>query len=58
MDESTSALDKDAEKIIIDQINKLKGQITVIYITHRESTLAHCDFVYKIEAGMISEVER
>lgn len=47
LDEATSALDNDTEKSITDTILKLKGQITIIAIAHRLSTLAECD--YKIE---------
>lgn len=47
LDEATSALDNDTEKSITDTILKFKGQITIIAIAHRLSTLAECD--YKIE---------
>lgn len=47
LDEATSALDNDTEKSITDTILKLKGQITIIAIAHRHSTLVECD--YKIE---------
>lgn len=47
LDEATSALDNDTEKSITDTILKLKGQITIIAIAHRLSTLVECD--YKIE---------
>lgn len=47
LDEATSALDNDTEKYITDTILKLKGQITIIAIAHRLSTLVECD--YKIE---------
>lgn len=47
LDEATSALDNDTEKSITDTILKLKGQITIVAIAHRLSTLAECD--YKIE---------
>lgn len=47
LDEATSALDNDTEKSITDTILKLKGQITIIAIAHRLSTLAECD--YKVE---------
>lgn len=47
LDEATSALDNDTERSITDTILKLKGQITIIAIAHRLSTLAECD--YKVE---------
>ena len=52
LDEATSALDNETEKSITDTILKLKGQITIIAIAHRVSTLENCDFKVKFEAGM------
>jgi len=53
MDESTSALDTETEKEIIDEIKQLKGKITTVIITHRLSTLKHCDRIYKLNKGRI-----
>ena len=39
LDEFTSSLDFNTEKQILDEIEKLKNKITIILITHRESTL-------------------
>lgn len=51
LDEATSALDNETEKSITDTILKLKGQITIISIAHRVSTLEACDFKLKFEDG-------
>lgn len=51
LDEATSALDNETEKSITDTILKLKGQITIIAIAHRVSTLEQCDFKIKFENG-------
>lgn len=51
LDEATSALDNETEKSITDTILKLKGQITIIAIAHRVSTLKNCDFKIKFEDG-------
>lgn len=51
LDEATSALDKETEKSITDTILKLKGQITIIAIAHRVSTLEACDFKIRFEDG-------
>jgi ATP-binding cassette, subfamily B, bacterial PglK len=53
MDESTSALDNETEKEIINEIKNLKGDVTMIVIAHRISTLENCDTVYKINKGEI-----
>lgn len=51
LDEATSALDNETEKSITDTILKLKGQITIIAIAHRVSTLENCDFKVRFEEG-------
>lgn len=51
LDEATSALDSETEKNITNTILKLKGQITIIAIAHRLSTLEQCDFKVKFENG-------
>lgn len=54
LDEATSALDNDTEKSITDTILKLKGQITIIAIAHRLSTLAECDYKMEFADGKAS----
>ena len=51
LDEATSALDNETEKSITDTILKFKGQITIVAIAHRVSTLAECDFKVRFENG-------
>lgn len=51
LDEATSALDTETEKSITDTILKFKGQITIIAIAHRVSTLEACDYKIKLENG-------
>ncbi|WP_038073206.1 ABC transporter ATP-binding protein [Treponema sp. C6A8] len=52
LDEATSALDTETECAITETIQKLKGQITIIAIAHRLSTLEKCDFKIKFENGV------
>ena len=51
LDEATSALDTETEKSITSTIMKFKGQITIIAIAHRISTLAECDFRVRFDSG-------
>lgn len=51
LDEATSALDNDTEKAIMDSINKLHGNKTLIIIAHRLQTIEKCDAVYRVEDG-------
>lgn len=57
LDEATSALDNETEKSITHTILKLKGQITIIAIAHRVSTLADCDFKIKFDDGKVEVLE-
>ena len=56
LDESTSALDKDTEKDIIDLISNLSQKMTIVMIAHRLSTLKICNKIYSVNNGMISLV--
>jgi len=53
MDEATSALDIKTEEEIVEEMKRLKGQITMIIIAHRHSTVKHCDRIYRLEQGKI-----
>lgn len=53
LDEATSALDNDTEAAIMDSINRLQGQKTLIIIAHRLQTIEKCDAVYCVENGKI-----
>ena len=48
LDEATSALDNDTEEAVMDAINRLQGNKTLIIIAHRLSTIEKCDKVYRI----------
>lgn len=53
MDEATSALDNITEKQIINAIDKLKGDRTIITIAHRLTTVMKCDRIYFMMDGKI-----
>jgi ABC-type multidrug transport system fused ATPase/permease subunit len=53
MDEATSALDVATENEIVEEIQHLKGEKTLIVIAHRLTTVRHCDRIYKLENGRI-----
>ena len=55
LDESTSSLDAKTEDEIIQQLLSIKGQRTIISISHRIRTLKNCDRIYRLENGKISE---
>jgi ATP-binding cassette subfamily B protein len=47
-DEATSALDSNTEKQIIDLIINLAGDMTILIVSHHESTLIYCDYIYEL----------
>ena len=55
-DESTSALDIDLERELVEQIAMLRGSRTVVVIAHRLAALQHCDRVIRLDAGRVVQV--
>nr|WP_304364256.1 ABC transporter ATP-binding protein [Methanocalculus taiwanensis] len=55
LDEATSSLDNISEKKIIESINKLSENMTVITIAHRLSTIRNADVIYVLREGQIME---
>lgn len=53
MDEATSALDNITEKFVIEAIERLRGDRTIIMIAHRLTTVRNCDMIYMLEEGEI-----
>lgn len=57
LDEPTSNLDSINEGIILKSLLTMKGKRSIILVSHRKSTMAIADRIYKIENGNISEVK-
>jgi len=53
MDEATSALDTETEDAVVQAISALKGDMTLIVIAHRLTTLRNCDTIIKMEKGRV-----
>lgn len=53
LDEATSSLDGQTESEITASIKKLKGEVTVLLIAHRLSTVREADLVVYMEKGSI-----
>ena len=53
LDEATSGLDAGSEAYVAASLLKLHGEVTVIVIAHRLSTVQHADAVHVIEGGRI-----
>jgi ATP-binding cassette subfamily C protein len=55
MDEATSNLDSENEKKILNAIDDLHGEITILMIAHRFSTIKNSDYIYLVDGGKIAE---
>ena len=53
LDEATSALDNKTEKIVMDAVNNISKDITIILIAHRLGTVKKCDKIFLLEKGQI-----
>lgn len=49
LDEATSALDNDTENAIMSAIDSLQGEVTLIIVAHRLTTVRNCDVIYEIK---------
>ncbi len=52
-DEATSALDDYTEQSLMNSINGLSSEITIIIIAHRLSTIKQCDRLFRVENGRL-----
>ena len=53
LDEATSALDNLTEQAVMDAINNLGKNITIILIAHRLSTVKNCDTIFLLDKGQL-----
>lgn len=55
LDEATSALDNETESAVMEAIDALKGEKTIIVIAHRLSTIKNADIVFEVADGIVKE---
>lgn len=53
-DEATSALDSETESAVMQAIDSLGRDLTVLMIAHRLTTLRGCDCIYQLERGQVA----
>jgi ABC-type multidrug transport system fused ATPase/permease subunit len=55
-DEGTSALDTTTEALLMEGLESLRGEHTIVVVAHRLSTVRSCDRVVLIEDGRVLDV--
>ncbi len=53
LDEATNALDNQTEDAVMDAINNISKDITLIMIAHRLKTVKNCDIIFKFKDGKL-----
>ena len=56
LDEATSALDYESERIIRDNLRRIRQGRTVLIIAHRLSTVRDCDVIIAMDRGQLVEM--
>jgi ATP-binding cassette subfamily B multidrug efflux pump len=58
LDEATSHIDSDTERLVQKALDALHGQVTVVAIAHRLSTIREADAIVVLHHGRIAEQGR
>lgn len=58
LDEATAALDMETETAVMESIDALQGQITMVIVAHRITTIRNCDKIYEIKNGIATEKKK
>jgi ABC-type multidrug transport system fused ATPase/permease subunit len=54
LDEATAALDNATEQAVMEAVEGLSRELTIVMIAHRLSTVAGCDQVIRLENGFVA----
>lgn len=55
LDEATAALDNETESALMEAIDALQGEKTLIVVAHRLTTIKRCDYIYEVKDGKLIE---
>jgi ATP-binding cassette subfamily B protein len=55
LDEPTSGLDAHHEHLVLQTLHRLKGQRTIILVTHALSAVTRCDQIFVMRDGVVAE---
>jgi ATP-binding cassette subfamily C protein len=51
LDEATASLDHETEQAFLTAIDTLRGNLTIVSIAHRLTSLSHCDELYEVSGA-------
>jgi ATP-binding cassette subfamily B protein len=57
LDEATSALDSETEQAVVEAIENLSPDLTILVIAHRVSTLKSCSQIIELNQGLIGPLK-
>ena len=57
LDEATSALDTGTEREVMRTVRHLRGEKSLVIVSHRLSTVEGCDRVFRLDAGDLREID-
>jgi ATP-binding cassette subfamily B protein len=55
-DEATSALDDATERALMETLDQLSRELTIVMIAHRLTTTAYCDRVISVHGSGLHEI--
>ena len=55
LDEPTSGLDAHHEHLVLQTLHRLKGQRTIVLVTHALSAVTRCDQIFVLKDGVVAE---
>ena len=55
-DEATSALDNATEQAVMEAVEGLSRDLTLVMIAHRLTTVANCDWIIELEKGKVLQI--
>jgi ATP-binding cassette subfamily B protein len=55
-DEATNALDSGTEQAVVEAIDSLGGDLTIIIVAHRVTTLRNCDQIIELRGGEVHRI--
>ena len=58
LDEATNSLDNYTEKLIIEEINNLSKDLTVVIVSHSLDTLKNCDAIFELKNKKVIQVSK